>query len=92
MEPLGNCFPKIGLTCEIISFRWSKRTGHNKAQILYYIAENLELRQSEIANRLKDEANVSLAEAEKQITIALQRLFHWAAYADKYGGNVQARN
>ena len=71
------------------SFRWGKRTGHNKAQILYYIAENLELRKSEIANRLKDEANIDLAQAEKQISVAIQRLFHWAAYADKYGGNVQ---
>jgi len=68
---------------------WSKRTGHNRAQIIFYIAENLELRQSEIADRLKDEMNTSLEEAEKQVEVAIKRLFHWAAYADKYGGNVQ---
>ena len=33
--------------------------------------------------------STSLKEAEKQVEVAIRRLFHWAAYADKYGGNVQ---
>eukprot|EP00794_Sanderia_malayensis_P012705 gene12705-14010_t len=68
---------------------WGKRTGHNKAQILYYIAENLELRLSEIAGRIKEETDVTMDAAEEQVNVAIRRLFHWAAYADKYGGNVQ---
>ncbi|XP_065053435.1 aldehyde dehydrogenase family 16 member A1-like [Rhopilema esculentum] len=68
---------------------WSKRTGHNKAQIIYYVAENLELRQSEIANRLQEEVGCDFEDAQKQVTASIQRLFHWAAYADKYGGSVQ---
>jgi aldehyde dehydrogenase (NAD+) len=33
---------------------WSKRAAHNRAQIVYYIAENLELRHSEVAKRIAD--------------------------------------
>ena len=30
-------------------------------------------------------------EAEKEVKVAIQRVFHWAAYTDKYGGTVQVR-
>ena len=33
-------------------YRWGKRAAHNRAQIMYYIAENLELRLEEIAGRI----------------------------------------
>ncbi|XP_065668429.1 aldehyde dehydrogenase family 16 member A1 isoform X1 [Hydra vulgaris] len=68
---------------------WSKRTGHNKAQIIYYIAENLELRKEEFIDCLCKSTSCSKDEAQKEVDISLQRLFFWAAYADKYGGNVQ---
>ena len=32
--------------------RWGKRAAHNRAQIVYYIAENLELRHDEVAQRI----------------------------------------
>ena len=70
-------------------FSWSKRTGHNKAQIVYYIAENLELRRQEFIECLCKSTSCSNDEAEKEVDISLQRLFYWAAYADKYGGNIQ---
>ena len=31
---------------------WGKRAAHNRAQILYYIAENLSIRQNEFAERI----------------------------------------
>ena len=31
---------------------WGKRAAHNRAQIVYYIAENLELRRDEVAQRI----------------------------------------
>ena len=31
----------------------------------------------------------SQEEASKEVDIAIQRLFYWGAYADKYGGTVQ---
>lgn len=36
------------------STRWGKRAAHNRAQIVYYIAENLELRHKEVAQRIAD--------------------------------------
>ena len=37
-----------------LSVRWGKRAAHNRAQIVYYIAENLELRHKEVAQRISD--------------------------------------
>ncbi|XP_057312854.1 aldehyde dehydrogenase family 16 member A1-like [Hydractinia symbiolongicarpus] len=68
---------------------WSKRSGHNKAQLTYFIAENLELRKDEFVRCLIDSTSCSVEDAEKEVDTSIQRLFHWAAYADKYGGNVQ---
>ena len=84
-------FSTIVMTITMICFRWSKRSGHNKAQILYYIAENFELRKSEYIGRLVKNKSSSLKIAEREVNEAIERLFHWAAYADKYGGNVQVR-
>ena len=41
---------------------WGKRAAHNRAQIVYYMAENLELRRSEIAQRLADVTGRELKE------------------------------
>ena len=30
--------------------------------------------------------------AREEVELAIQRLFHWGAYADKYGGTVQVSN
>lgn len=68
---------------------WGKRSGHNKAQITYYIAENLELRKDEFTKCLVKSTGCSMEDAEKEVEATLERIFHWAAYADKYGGNVQ---
>ena len=32
--------------------KWADQTAHNRAQILYYVAENLEARRSEFADRI----------------------------------------
>jgi aldehyde dehydrogenase (NAD+) len=63
---------------------WSKSTGHARAQILYYIAENLSARADELAKRL-DALGVSGA-AEVEATV--RRLFTYGAWADKYDGQV----
>eukprot|EP00118_Oscarella_pearsei_P025258 m.307845 g.307845 ORF g.307845 m.307845 type:complete len:868 (+) comp42934_c0_seq1:915-3518(+) len=68
---------------------WGKRAAHNRAQIMYYIAENLELRQDEIAKRIAAMTDCSMVDAREEVSLAVQRLFHWGAYADKYGGTVQ---
>ena len=68
---------------------WGKRAAHNRAQIVYYIAENLELRRREVAQRISDMTGESLEVSCKEVDVAIRRLFYWAAYADKYGGTVQ---
>ena len=64
---------------------WARASGHSRAQILYYIAENLSARASEFASRLRDMTGVDGA-AEVEATV--RRLFTYGAWADKWDGQV----
>ncbi len=66
---------------------WSRATGHSRAQILYYIAENLSARSAEFALRI-DHMLGSGGAVEVERSIA--RLFTYAAWADKYDGAVHS--
>ncbi|KAM8927540.1 aldehyde dehydrogenase family 16 member A1 [Pelodytes ibericus] len=68
---------------------WGKRAAHNRAQIVYYMAENLELRRQEVAQRLSSLTGQSKEKSFQEVDLSIQRLFYWGAYCDKYGGNVQ---
>jgi len=63
---------------------WTKATAHNRAQVLYYIAENLAARGAEFAERIA--AQTGTKNAEKEVQASIERLFYWAAWADKYDG------
>jgi aldehyde dehydrogenase (NAD+) len=63
---------------------WSKATAHNRAQVLYYIAENLAIRADEFAARIAQQTGAKNAAQEVQASI--ERLFYWAAWADKHDG------
>jgi len=65
---------------------WGKATAHSRAQVLYYVAENLSQRREEIASRLSAVAGKTLAEAE--VSLGIERIFSYAAWADKYDGAV----
>jgi aldehyde dehydrogenase (NAD+) len=65
---------------------WGKATAHNRAQVLFYIAENLSLRREEIAARLS--AVVGKKQAEAEVSLGVERIFSYAAWADKYDGAV----
>jgi len=65
---------------------WSKTTGHLRAQILYYIAENLSARADEFANRIN--AMTGKTQGADEVEASIQRLFTAAAWADKYDGQV----
>lgn len=67
---------------------WSKATAHNRAQVLYYIAENLSARAGEFANRIK--AMTGVSKARNEVEASVQRLFSYGAWADKYDGSVHA--
>ena len=65
---------------------WGKTTAHNRAQVLYYCAENFSLRRDEIARRLA--AAVGEKQAASEVDLAIQRIFSYAAWADKFDGAV----
>src|SRR5579859_5863433 len=65
---------------------WAKTTAHNRAQVLYYIAENLSQRSAEITQRLS--AAVGAKQAEEEINASIERIFSYAAWADKFDGAV----
>ncbi|MEP6775381.1 MAG: aldehyde dehydrogenase family protein, partial [Chloroflexota bacterium] len=67
---------------------WASTTGHNKAQILYYIAENLSVRANEFAVQLRRQIGCSKEEAAHEVEASIERLFTYAAWADKYDGLV----
>jgi aldehyde dehydrogenase (NAD+) len=68
---------------------WAMRHGHNRAQILYFIAENLDIRREEFARRLREMTGQTEKSARQEVELAVERLFTYAAWADKYGGSVQ---
>jgi aldehyde dehydrogenase (NAD+) len=65
---------------------WAKTTAHNRAQVLYYIAENLSQRGDEIASRLA--AVVGEKQAATEVSLGIERIFSYAAWADKFEGAV----
>jgi aldehyde dehydrogenase (NAD+) len=65
---------------------WARTSAHNRAQILYYIAENMIQRRDEIAGRLA--RVVEEEQATIEVDLAIQRTFSYAAWADKYEGVV----
>ncbi len=69
---------------------WATASAHLRAQILYYVAENLAVRQTEFADRLSALSAASPADAGAEVAAAIQRAFAYAAWADKYDGRVHA--
>jgi aldehyde dehydrogenase (NAD+) len=67
---------------------WTKATAHNRAQVLYYCAENLALRSDEIARRLA--SSVGEQQATREVELGIERIFSYAAWADKFDGAVHS--
>ena len=67
---------------------WANTSGHLRAQILYYWAENLSARSEEFVSRLVGVVGCGRTEAELEFENSLTALFNAAAWADKYDGAV----
>jgi aldehyde dehydrogenase (NAD+) len=65
---------------------WTKGTAHNRAQVLYFIAENLAARGDEFRRRLR--ALTGERGAAREVDRAIERVFSAAAWADKWDGQV----
>ena len=66
---------------------WGMASAHARAQILFYIAENLSARAPEFAARIQEQTGKPGAD---EVEAAIQRLFTYAAWADKFDGVVKS--
>jgi len=67
---------------------WAKVPGHTRAQILYYIGENLSARAGEFEARLRQMTGSNAKAAKAEVEASINRFFTYAAWADKYDGHV----
>jgi aldehyde dehydrogenase (NAD+) len=68
---------------------WGKATAHNRAQVLYYIAENLSVRGDEFARRIADMTGDGTG-SRLEVEASIRTLFTYAAWADKFDGAVHS--
>lgn len=69
---------------------WAKRTAYNRGQILYRLGEMLEARSDEMAAAIML-GGAQRSDAEREVSASVDRLIHYAGWADKYEqllGNV----
>ncbi|WP_158786627.1 aldehyde dehydrogenase family protein [Granulicella sp. L46] len=66
--------------------KWAKTTAHGRAQVLYFLAENLVQRRAEIIAKLA--AFVGPEQAAVEVDQSVERTFTYAAWADKFEGTV----
>lgn len=69
---------------------WSSSTAHLRAQIIYYMAENLGVRRDEFADRIRVMTGASAAKAKTEVQHSIEALFSAAALADKFEGAVHS--
>ncbi|MEM7568416.1 MAG: aldehyde dehydrogenase family protein [Pseudomonadota bacterium] len=78
---------------------WAAMTGHQRAQILYFLAENYEKRQHQIGVTLSEFVGTRKADLEEardlktantESRACVERLFSAAAWADKFDGAVHS--
>jgi aldehyde dehydrogenase (NAD+) len=62
---------------------WARRTPYNRAQILYRLAEMLEARIAEMVGALV-RFGARREDAQEGMSVAVDRLIHYAGWADKY--------
>src|SRR5690242_20297156 len=63
---------------------WSKATAYNRGQILYRAAEMLQNRAGELIAEIARSTGASAAKAKREVTLAIDRLAHFAGWTDKY--------
>jgi len=69
---------------------WSVTTAHNRAQVIYYIAENLSARSDEFTQRISQLSGKDEAAAQAELELCIRRIYTYAAMSDKYDSQVHA--
>ena len=62
---------------------WGRGSAHGRAQVMYFLAENLEARADEFAKRIKE---LTGTDGEQEVTAAISRLLYYAGWCDKFEG------
>ncbi|MBR9840889.1 MAG: aldehyde dehydrogenase family protein [Rhodobacteraceae bacterium] len=65
---------------------WAGASAHNRAQVLYYIGENLSARSDGFATLL--DRLTGGRDGAKEVETSIERLFTYAAWCDKFDGRV----
>lgn len=69
---------------------WGGSTAHNRAQVMFYIAENLAARAEEFSRRLAQLSGRGKVDADAEIARCIERIYTYAAWSDKYDSQVHA--
>ncbi len=67
---------------------WGSATAYNRAQVLYFLAENLAVRADEFTERLSKLTGAGSKTARAEVDLSVERLFAAAGLADKFDGEA----
>jgi len=81
-KDVRNCVEEAAKACS------KQMTNFNRSQILFYLAENLEIREKNFVELLIGLSGLSSSEAKKEFTESCERLFYYASMADKFEGVI----
>ena len=65
--------------------KWKGMSAHGRAQVLYYAAENLELRKQEFAQTILEMTGEN---GNDEVEKALETIFYFASWTDKFEGAI----
>ncbi len=68
---------------------WAQMNAYQRQQVMYFMAENLSYRKAEFAERLVASGH-SKKQAETEVQTSIQRLSYYAAWCDKYDGQIHS--
>jgi len=71
------------------STAWPQMNAYQRQQVMYFIAENLSYRKNEFTDRLMTFGH-NKKQAETEVEASVQRLSYYAAWCDKYDGQVHS--
>lgn len=63
---------------------WAGRTAYNRGQILYRLGEMMEARAEELAQAISITGEVPIANARREVSVAVDRVIYYAGWTDKY--------
>lgn len=87
-KDLRDAVTKARGACE----KWSGTTAYLRGQILYRMAEMLEGRAVAFESLLKQTSGSTAAAARREVRLAIDRIVHYAGWADKVGALLSSVN